>query len=59
MIYDLADNQLFLVSGFGTVPAINFTVASSPADITPPSINSFSFSPALINTSLERSDGGL
>ena len=52
-IFDLAGNEVFGGPGFGTVPSINFTVVSSPADISPPSINSFSFSPALINTSLD------
>ena len=53
VIFDLAGNELFAGPGFGTIPAINFTVVSSPADIAPPSINGFSFSPALINTTLD------
>ena len=50
-LYDLAGNELYLYSGWGPAPpAINFTVASSPSDITPPSVNSLSFSPAFVNT---------
>ena len=49
-IYDLAHNELYLGSGWSTVPAINFTVASSPSDVTPPSINSLSFTPGFVNT---------
>jgi hypothetical protein len=52
-IYDLAGNGAFGSPGFGTVPPISFTVASSPADTAPPSVNGFSFSPALVNTSLD------
>jgi hypothetical protein len=49
-LYDLAGNQLYLAPGWSTMPAINLTVASSPYDVTPPSINSFSFSPSFVNT---------
>ena len=51
-IYDLAGNGFFAQSGFGTIPAISFTLASSPSDTAPPSVNGFSFSPTLVNTTL-------
>ena len=49
-LYDLAGNELYLNSGWATMPTINFTVASSPSDVTPPSVNSLSFNPAFVNT---------
>jgi hypothetical protein len=50
-IYDVAGNQFSAFTGFGSPPpAINFTVASSPADVTPPSINSLNFNPTFVNT---------